>query len=175
MTYITAVLLYLFLVNAVVCAAALWYWFRSKKVGFAWIAAAFGLILIMLFSIQFLAGLGGFLGPYLMWLPLSFPFFFLICMLIGLRFLFVQVSPDHAKADHQSETNPWVIIRRLAFSASGILLLLLGLSIIVRSMISLAQRQGVDPYLGVGPGALFVGLMCLWLAFHRRSPLRAPK
>ena len=80
------------LVNAVVCAAALWYWLRSQKAGFAWIAVAFGLNAIMpiLFSFLFSVGLRYSPGLHqlvifglhelLIW---SFRILFLIFMLIG--------------------------------------------------------------------------------------------
>ena len=45
-------------------------------------------------------------------------------------------------------------------------------SIGTRDDIQLNQNAGVNQFLGVGIGAVCVAPMALWLALHRRSPLR---
>ena len=110
-------------------------------------------------------------GLYQLWL-LYFPILFLCFMLIGLYCLFAEGSPHHKNTDRRRATHSWAATKRVAFGLTGVLLLGLGLSTIVRSLIQLIQRQGADPYLGIAPAALAVGF--IWLRLARRSPLRTP-
>jgi hypothetical protein len=164
------------MVNVILCAAAIGYWLRSRKTGFAWIAAAFGTCAIQ-----------PIFRPLLLWAELRFspaarqllllPFYilFLVFMLIGFHSFFAQRSMGHKMTDHEGEPYSWVSIKRVGFGAAGVLMLVLSVSSLICSFVRRMSGQGgADHYLGVGFGAFVAGLMCLGLVFHKRSPLRVP-
>ena len=167
--------------DVIVCVAALQYWYRSRRVGFAWFAAAFGssgiLSLLRYSSIWFPS----------IWYPsvwygaliMAQSILFFVFVVTGLHFLFLA-STAHDKIDHHPSAKlgrsaaklSWVIVKRTVFGAMGFALIVAGVVTTIRSFGQIGNGPIAEQNLGVGPGAFAVGLMCLWLTFHRRSPLR---
>lgn len=89
---------------------------------------------------------------------------------------FAEKSPDQKNASRRSVSHSWATVKRLVFGAVGDLLIVIGLSTIVRSVIQLIQRavQHSVLILASGPLRRRWGDVSV-VAFHRRSPLPTPR
>jgi hypothetical protein len=56
----------------------------------------------------------------------------------------------------------------------GIVLIAAGILTVIRGVQSIRYYNGELADLGAGPGAILIGLMCVTLARHPRSPFRRP-
>ena len=65
----------------------------------------------------------------------------------------------------------WPQTKRRVFGMIGVGLILGGIYTILRGLVLMSQFNGEVADLGAGPGAVVVGVMCVALAYHPRSPL----
>ena len=111
-------------------------------------------------------------------LLLSFPILFLVFMLIGLHFFFAEKSPDQKNTSRRSVSHSWATVKRLVFGAVGDLLIVIGISTIVRSVIQLIQRAVQNSFLILASGTLrrrwgdvsVVGISSSLTAAHSQAP-----
>lgn len=158
--------------------AALYCWRRSRHSGFAWIAAGYGgyvmypnaiVYLVMPFATRPNPMV---LMQSLLWFQILFP----LLMIVGLRSLCASLpaksrrQPDSPAQELQTPLD-WRSLKKKCVGVIGVGLTLAGIATVVRGIHFIQQYNGELADLGVGPGAIVVGLMCIALAVHPRSPL----
>ena len=157
------------LLTLTVSVVALVYWTKSRRRGFAWIGAACLVALasaVLLFVVYFIGPLGirSPLVRYLILLP-WFGMADILCavlVFVGLREFYAERSrPVSASAP----SDPWrsvsLAVRRALFLSTGLAFVGIGPLIVFRG----------GQTIGTGCVTALVGLVCLWLAVHPRSPL----
>lgn len=167
-------LIYL-LPDAVVLAVALSFWSRSRHPGFAWFAAAFAIKLAHSLLLLFPYSLGGpsryRFGIFLLFqvsLVMSY-----VMMVIGLRRFFATVTPKPESVIGKTVAPvDLATVKRQAVGIIGVGLILAGVATVIRGINFITAYNGELADLGAGPGAILVGLMCVGLAVHPRSPFR---
>ncbi len=181
------------IVCAIVLVAALSHWIRTADRGFALIAAAFGMGVLHRLFVMFLdfastffrmqsnepidwrSSDGGTATFYIGW-SLVLSICFVGLMIAGLSTLSFAVSSEQRKTSgnrgvKQHQRIPWSEVRRFGFAFTGDCLLVLGVVVMWRGASDLIRGTPGVGILGIGPTSIAIGLMCLWLAYHSKSPL----
>ena len=153
------------IIAIVVIVVSFAYWFRSHRRGFLWIGAAYLLLLTtdLLYSLINLVGRNPGDWALLIGLLSLFRIVFNLLIFFGLHSFYAEFRASHDRL----RTGPirWqvvsLVIRRLFFTATGSVFILVG------PVVALSKPTSV----GVGCVTAVMGLACLWLGLHPRSPL----
>jgi hypothetical protein len=167
-----------YVINAIVFAVALRFWFRTRHIGFAWVSAAYGLTVVSPFLTQYIFKMLRQFGSSffnVIWF-LVIPTASAILIILGLRSFAFSIGPPPEMLPNFDRPNPrppipWSEVKRRGFGAIGVGLILGGILTIIRGVNFMLSPGGEVADLGAGPGAIVVGAMCVALAFHPRSPL----
>ena len=157
----------------VVCVVALRYWKRSGQPGFAWFGAAFAAASIrplLDWGVVMYWAPGRVSAPAFWYILRVVPFLSMILLtlftLLGLRaFCREQVSatiwPPYQPLAWRVRTVP---ARRFFFAMTGLVFVVVGPAVALRG----------GSLVGAGCTTGLIGLVCLWLAWHPKTPLRRP-
>lgn len=172
-TYLLNYWMYL-LPDAMMIVVGWWYWRRSRHPGFALFIAAFVLNLTVTLWTVLVNFSGGFnrLMPsmFLLW-QLS-PIIVCVLMILGLRLFFITIRPQQTTMERKSVApTDWARVKQKGVGIIGGGLIVAGIATVIRGVQFMTQYNGQLADLGAGPGAILVGILCVGLSVHPRSPL----
>ncbi len=174
--YLLSYWMYL-LPDVMMIVAAWWYWRRSRHAGFALFIAAFTLNLAVTLVMVLVSFSGGFyrlMPSFQAWMQAS-PIIASVIMIIGLRLFFVNVRPQWTTMKRKNVApTDWARVKQKGVGIVGGGLIIAGLATVIRGIQFMTQYNGQFADLGAGPGAILVGILCVGLSVHPRSPLRKP-
>jgi hypothetical protein len=166
--------------EALCIALALTLWIRTRHRGFGWFVAAFLVhsLALYLYTFYFQQFISRVSATYVsvFYLLLMVPrLAFLVLVAIGLwSFRHPVLYPQHTTPFKLPAFN-WTTVKRRGVGIIGVGLVFGGIATIVRGLRYMQMYGGEVSDLGAGPGAIIVGMMCIGLSLHPKSPFQERK